>query len=110
MSKIIKGVSLSDFTGFIKKYAGELSSVSGVLKSVIGALPLPAALKTQIAGILQQLHDASERINEAADGLGGVEIQPPVVVKKSDIEAVVNAVLPALVTAAVDKALAEKAK
>jgi len=95
----IAGVSLSDFTGFITKYAGELGGIASVLSTIVGELPLGSTKKDQVSEVLNGLNDASTRISNAAKGLAKA---PPVVIKKSDIEAI----LIPLVNDAVAKAVA----
>lgn len=105
MSKVTDLVGV--VTGFLTKHSGELSTVTNVLKTVVSTLPLNAAAQTKVHDALNGLSDASARIGAAAADLAK---NPPqnVVIKKSDIIEAVNEVLPALVEAAVTKALAAK--
>ncbi len=96
-------IPVEKFTGFITKYAGELRSIVGVLSTVVSALPFGSTQKTQIADVLSGLGDASDRIEQAAKAIAKA---PPVIIKKSDIEAA----LKPLVDVAVAKALKDAGK
>ena len=71
---------------FIRKYVGELSSITALAEIVTAALPLKAKDRDNVTKLIDGLQESITNLTKA---LPALEKEAKVVVKKEDIEAAV---------------------
>jgi hypothetical protein len=94
-----------DFVGFISKYAGELRLVSGAIGSIVNALPIDRGDKAKVNDVLEKLVANAASIEDAVKKM---KEPKAVVIKKSDIETAVKAVLPDILRGIVKEELGKQ--
>jgi len=60
---------MSSFTSFLKKYAGEITSVGDVINTVLSVLPIGGTEKAKIQAVVTKLDNAAENILAGLDGI-----------------------------------------
>lgn len=92
-------MNVSKFAGFLSKYAGEALALAGALRTILPALPIGAADRRKVEGVIERFEGIEASVTKSIKELLKA---PAAVVKKTDVENAVRAALPAIVKEQLD--------
>lgn len=95
------------FGKFLKKYASEISVVGDALGTIANVIPLNSKDKEKVAGAIQTTANAAKSIEATVESIQDISGNP---IDKDALNATIAALLPALISTAVDKAVNEALK